>query len=221
MSNKLINERVEAGREYRRMSLIEARAEGNEAESYVVEGYATTFNEPYVLWEDMDGWQFIESIDARAFDNTDMSDVIMQYDHQGKVYARNKNGTLSLEVDDHGLKVRADLSGTEAGRQLYDEIKGGYTDKMSFGFVVDGEECARFKENGIEGVRRVITSIRKLYDVSAVSIPANDATEISARAVSEGAIADAKAERLEAEKREAEKERLKLRLRAMRIKGEF
>ena len=169
----------------------------------------------------MDGWQFIESIDARAFDDTDMSDVIMQYDHEGKVYARNKNGTLALEVDDHGLKIRADLSGTEAGRQLYDEIKGGYTDKMSFGFVVNGEERTYFDEEGKHGVRRVITSIKKLYDVSAVSIPANDATEISARNICEGVIAEAKAERLEAEKREAEKERLKLRLRAMRINGGF
>ncbi len=221
MSKNLIKERIEAGREYRRMNAIEARALEENEDSYIVEGYATTFNEEYTLY-DWDDWKAIESIDARAFDNTDMSDVIMQYDHQGKVYARNKNGTLQLEVDDHGLKVRADLSGTEAGRQLYEEIKGGYTDKMSFGFTVDGDERTYFKDpDGTEGVRRIITSIRKLYDVSAVSIPANDATEISARAISEGVITEAKAERLEAEKRAAEKERLQLKLRAMRINGGF
>lgn len=221
MSKNLIEERIEAGREYRRMSTIEARALEENENSYIVEGYATTFNEEYTLY-DWGDWKAIESIDARAFDNTDMSDVIMQYDHQGKVYARNKNGTLQLEVDDHGLKVRADLGGTEAGRQLYEEIKGGYTDKMSFGFTVDGDERTYFKDpDGSEGVRRIITSIRKLYDVSAVSIPANDATEISARAISEGVITEAKAERLEAEKRAAEKERLQLRLRAMRINGGF
>lgn len=221
MSKSKIEERIEAGREYRRVSAIKVETRADEQDQYIVEGYATTFNEPYILWEDMDGWQFIESIDARAFDDTDMSDVIMQYDHEGKVYARNKNGTLSLEVDDHGLKIRADLSGTEAGRQLYDEIKGGYTDKMSFGFVVNGEERTYFDEEDKHGVRRVITSIKKLYDVSAVSIPANDATEISARISSEGVIAAAKAERLEAEKRAQEKERLQLRLRAMRINGGF
>lgn len=217
MSKKTIEERIEAGREYRRMAEIRVDAQEGEEQKYVVEGYATTFNEPYVLWEDRDGWQMIESIDAKAFENTDMSDVIMQYDHQGKVYARNKNGTLQLEVDDHGLKIRADLSGTEAGRQLYEEIKGGYTDKMSFGFTVDGDV---YTDDG-ESVHRTITSIRKLYDVSAVSIPANDATEISARSKSEGVIAEAKAERLEAEERAAEKERLQLRLRAMRINGGF
>lgn len=217
MSKKTIEERIEAGREYRRMAEIRVDAQEGEEQNYVVEGYATTFNEPYVLWEDRDGWQMIESIDAKAFENTDMSDVIMQYDHQGKVYARNKNGTLQLEVDDHGLKIRADLSGTEAGRQLYEEIKGGYTDKMSFGFTVDGDVYT----DDDESVHRIITSIRKLYDVSAVSIPANDATEISARSKSEGVIAEAKAERLAAEKRAEEKERLQLRLRAMRINGGF
>lgn len=217
MSKKTIEERIQAGREYRRMAEIRVDAQEGEERNYVVEGYATTFDQPYVLWEDLDGWKMTESIDARAFDNTDMSDVIMQYDHEGKVYARNKNGTLDLEVDDHGLKIRADLSGTEAGRQLYDEIKGGYTDKMSFGFVVDGDV---YTDDG-NSVHRTITSIRKLYDVSAVSIPANDATEISARCKSEGVIAEAKAERLAAEQRAKEKERLQLRLRAMKINGGF
>lgn len=220
---KLINEKIEAGREYRKMTClqVEAREADTEEKSYIVEGYATTFNEEYILWEDRDGWKFIESIDANAFDNTDMSDVIMQYDHQGRVFARNKNNTLSLEADEHGLKVRADLSGTEAGRQLYDEIKGGYTDKMSFGFVVDGDERTYFDQEGERGVRRVITSISKLYDVSAVSIPANDATEISARTIGEGVVAEFKAECLKAEKRAKEVERAKARLRAMRINGGF
>lgn len=206
---KMIEERISNGREYRKINIanIEARADG-EGEM-VVEGYATTFNEPYVLYDD-GKWQMIEQVDARAFDNTDVSDVIFQYDHQGRVFARNKNGTLELEADEHGLKIRADLGGTSQGRELFEEIKGGYTDKMSFGFVVDGDERTYFEENGVEGVRRAITSIKKLYDVSAVSIPANDATEISARNLSEGVIAEIKAERKRAEDRANEVKRIRL-----------
>lgn len=128
-----------------------------------------------------------------------MDDVIMQYDHTGRVYARTKNRTLELTIDNHGLKIRADLSGTEIGKQLYEEIKGGYTDKMSFGFMVaeDKRESTNDRENDHETVLRTITKISKLFDVSAVSIPANDATSISARRYADGVIDGIKAERLE------------------------
>ena len=128
-----------------------------------------------------------------------MSDTIMQYDHAGRVYARVSNETLSLEVDKKGLHVRANLSGTEEGRKLYEEIKGGYTTRMSFGFTVgaDKREVSDDYENNITTVLRTITKISKLYDVSAVSLPANDATEISARSFCDGVIERLKAERLE------------------------
>ena len=99
-------------REYRSMMLgIEQRAEGDEApDNMVVSGYATTFDEPYLLWSDdyMEVW---EQVDARAFDKTDMSDVIMQYNHEGRVFARVKNKTLTVRPDEKGLFVRADLGG--------------------------------------------------------------------------------------------------------------
>lgn len=141
----------------------------------------------------------MEQVDPHAFDNCDMNDVIMQYDHEGRVFARTKNNTLQLATDETGLKVTADLSGTEIGRQLYTEIKGGYTDKMSFGFVVaeDKREVTRDLENHITTVNRTITKIKKLYDVSAVSLPANDATSISARKFLDGEIERIKAERLQ------------------------
>ena len=101
----------------------------------VVEGYATTFNQPYTLYS-WDDYEVREEIDEHAFDECDMTDVIMQYDHQGRVFARTKNGTLQLAADENGLKITADLSGTDIGKQLYREIKGGYTDQMSFGFIV-------------------------------------------------------------------------------------
>jgi HK97 family phage prohead protease len=113
-------------REYRRIDVpsnIEVRSlEDNE--EMIVEGYATTFNDEYQLCDDGE-YRVMESIDPNAFSDADMSDVIMQYDHQGRVFARNRNKTLEISVDDHGLKIRANLGGTELGRQLYEEIKGG------------------------------------------------------------------------------------------------
>ena len=87
-----------------------------------VEGYATTFNQPYRLCGD-EQITVNEQIDRGAFAETDMSDVIMQYDHQGRVFARMSNGTLQLSQDDHGLKILADLGGTEICRQLFEEIR--------------------------------------------------------------------------------------------------
>lgn len=186
-------QKIEDGREYRKMSVEVRAVEGGDA--MTVTGYATTFNQPYVLWEE-EGYKVVEQVAPTAFNECDMSDVIMQYDHAGRVFARNKNGTLNLQIDEIGLKITADLGGTDIGRQLYQEIKGGYTDKMSFGFVVENDRQEYISENGSETVLRTILKIKKLYDVSAVSLPANDMTSISARNFANGAIERKKAERL-------------------------
>ena len=199
--NKLdkIMEKTNSGREYRRTAQIRVRAiaEENPEPDYTVEGYACTFNEPYELWS-FDGYTVREQVDPDAFNECDMSDVIMQFDHQGRVFARLSNNTLQLKTDEHGLRMTANLGGTETGRQLYDEIKGGYITKMSFGFTVDEDkrEVTENRETGTVDVLRTITKIRKLYDVSAVSLPANDGTEISARSWCDGVIAELEAERL-------------------------
>ena len=185
-------------REYRNLAEVLVPSEDEK----LVRGYATTFEEPYLLYSD-GSYELWEVVDRHAFDKTDVSDVIMQYDHEGRVFARTKNGTLTLAADDHGLLIEANLGGTAIGRELYEEIKGGYTNKMSFGFTVRGDDWDRKMENGIEISTRRITEIGKLYDVSAVSIPANDATEISARSLADGEIAKLTAERLEREKKEA------------------
>ena len=196
--NDLLQRKLADGREFRDM---EVRAlEDGDPESYVVEGYASTFNEPYLLYSEP-GYRVDEQIDARAFDDADMSDVILQYNHEGRVFARTSNGTLSIFPDEHGLKIRALLGGTEIGRQLYQEIRGGYTTKMSFGFKVEADERAvkEDKETHNVEIMRTITKVAKLYDVSAVSLPANPATTIAARTYGEGVIAEAKAERQRAE----------------------
>ena len=170
---------VKSDREYRKAQRFnDAAADSGE---YIVEGYATTFNDPYILGS-FDGVDYFEQIDAKAFDSTDMSDVIMQYDHSGKVFARLSNGTLQLETDEHGLHVRADLSKSQGARELYEEIRAGLIREMSFAFTIadDGDEYDEKKH------LRTITNIKKLYDVSAVSIPANPQTEISARSFIDG-----------------------------------
>lgn len=193
-----------------------------EEERKIVTGYASTFDEPYKLF-DWDGFEYWEVVDRTAFDNTDMTDVIMQYDHEGRVFARTRNNTLAVNVDDHGLKIEADLGGTELGRELFNEISGGYTDRMSFGFTVNGESEEReVLENGVTKYTRHIGSVAKLYDVSAVSIPANDGTEIGAdaaarsiRSLSDGVIAKIQAERLEEEKLMLERRRAEVRAKAI------
>lgn len=204
-------------REYRDMMLAVAERAEEETEEKKVEGYATTFNEPYVLFED-DEVIFREQVDPNAFDNTDMSDVIMQYDHEGRVFARTGNNTLTVTPDEKGLFITADLGGTEIGRNLYEEIRGGYTDKMSFGFIVDKDEELRTDaEDGRVDILRTITGISKLFDVSAVSIPANNGTSISAttRSRIDGVIEEVRAERLEAERLKLEKRRTEVRARAL------
>ena len=187
---------MKTDREYRNINVEELVTRNVEDGRMVVEGYATTFNMPYRLTS-KEKITVNEQIDRNALAETDMSDVIMQYDHQGRVFARMSNGTLQLSQDDHGLKILADLGGTEIGRQLFEEIRGGYTNKMSFGFTVPEGGDVRTRSKGEDGhitILRTITKIGKLYDVSAVSLPANDATEISSRTISDGLIAEAQEE---------------------------
>lgn len=181
-------------------------------ESYVVEGYATTFGTAYTLYSDP-SYEIREVIEKQAFDKCDMSDVIMQYDHEGRVFARNRNHTLDLTPDGIGLKVAAHLGGTDIGRQLYQEIKGGYTDRMSFAFTVSDQNRVIEMVEGRTIVTRHITGVRKLYDVSAVSLPANENTIISARSFVDGVIAELEAERLRA----LNIKRIKLKLKMMEV----
>lgn len=202
MAIKTIEEKLAEGRQYR--NIVELNATEDDM---VVEGYASTFNEPYELFS-FDGVIVREQVAPTAFDDCDLSDVIMQYDHEGRVFARGSNETLSVSTDEHGLHIRADLSGTTTGRQLYEEIKGGYTTKMSFGFTVGEDERLQTKlEDGTIDLLRTITKVNKVYDVSAVSLPANDGTSISARAFSEGVIAEIRQELAELE---AQKQRIRI-----------
>jgi HK97 family phage prohead protease len=160
-------------RQFRAIQQWELR-QAEDSDGLYVEGYALTFDQPTVIAE-IDGMEFKEMIDRRSLLNANLTDVIFNYNHGGKVMARTRNKTLELSVDEQGLFVRARLDGTDEGRKLYDEIRGGYIDRMSFSFTVGEERYDR------ENRMRVIEGIKRIYDVSAVDIPAYDTTSISAR----------------------------------------
>ena len=178
-------------REYRNMPMMEVRAAGEgEEPSFLVEGYATTF-EPYVLFEN-EGIQYKEQIMPEAFENADLTDVIFVKDHEGTVFARTKNGSLTLNIDNHGLLSRADLGRTSAAREMHEEIQAKMYTQMSFAFTVAEDSYDR------EQHLRKILKIKKLYDVSAVSFPANPGTDIgvATRDYFNGVIEAERAERL-------------------------
>lgn len=147
-----------------------------------VEGYASTFNDRYLLFRGWDGNDYYEIISPDAFAETDMSDVIMQYDHEGRVYARMSNDTLIVEPDEHGLFIAADLSRSANARALYEEIASGLITRMSWSFTVGADEFDRDTRT------TTITRVNKVFDVSAVSLPADPNTEISARNLLNGEI---------------------------------
>ena len=196
-------------REYRNMT-FEVREDGAEP-SFLVEGYASTF-EPYKLME-IDGLDYNERIDEHAFDETDMTDVVYRIDHEGKVFARSSAGTITLDIDDHGLHQVTDLSKTKAGREHFEEIRAGLYPQMSFAFTVEADHYDE------ETRTRVVDKVAKIYDISSVAFPANDTTELHIRDYFNGVIEaekTAEAERLRAEEEKrsdlAKREELKKRI---------
>ena len=166
---------------------------------YYAEGFATTFDDPYVMYE-INGIKYYEKIDRNALVGADMSDVIMQFDHEGMVFARNKMAknkppSLLLEPQEKGLFVAANLGLTEEAKRLHANIDAGLIYKMSWAFTVAEDAYDRDTHT------RTILRIKKVYDVSAVSIPANGDTDISARSYFDGVIERETAERLERRKK--------------------
>lgn len=170
-----------------------------DTEKYV-EGYAAKY-EKYLLWDDGEWGKTYERFEPGCFANTDMSDVIFQFDHRGRVFARTTNNTLAVGADDTGLFMAADLDKTELARGLYEDIKAGMITKMSWRFKVGKYYVER--EEGSKDCTIVHTEIPKIYDVSAVSIPANDNTEINARDFVHGVMAEVARSEAELEERRA------------------
>ena len=196
-------------REYRTLNIEVREANEGGEPSYIVRGYASTF-EPYVLFEE-DGVQYKEQIDPHAFDETDMSDVVFRIDHEGAVYARSSAGTLKVGVDERGLFDEADLSKTAKARELFEDIVAGNYPKQSFAFTVREDSYDR------DSHTRTILKIGKLFDVSPVSFPANPTTSlgVATRDYFNGVIEAERAERLANEKRARDKALLELKIKIM------
>ena len=196
---------IKEDREYRNLGNLTIE---EAPDAYIVTGYASTFDK-YPLYE-YEGRTFYERLEPSAFNNADLSDVVFLRDHEGRVLARTKNNSIELSTDEHGLKVRANLGLTDAAKEMYEDIAVKNYTQMSFAFTVaEGGDYWEKETN-----TRVIRSLKKIYDVSAVSFPANPFTDIgiSARDYFHGVMETEKAERLEREKKEQERKRLALKL---------
>lgn len=191
---------VKPERQYRSMSMtVQPQSEKLIDTDYYVEGYAANY-ERYLLWED-GASSVYEQFTRENFEGVDLSDVIMQYNHQGEVFARCKNGSLIVRTDDKGLFIAADLGQTQRGREVYEMISKGMIDKMSWSFIPEGMH--------FDSKTRTVTysGIKKIFDVSAVSIPANDTTDIHVKSFVDGEITKAMQE---LHRREALKLKIKI-----------
>lgn len=153
------------------MRISELRALQEESDEMIIEGYAAVFEQETDL-----GW-CKEIISREAFNDCNMSDCVLKYNHNDNclILARTRNKSLELIVDSKGLKIRAKLIDTTQNQDIYKMIKAGLLDKMSFAFSV------RKQEWDYETDTRRITEIAQLFDVSVVDVPAYDGTEIYAR----------------------------------------
>lgn len=163
-----------------RMALLEPA--NNDENKQLVEGYAAVFNQRALIWEsEWSGWKYMEVIDRNAFNGADMSDTVFKYNHGdvAMILARTSNNTLTMNTDDKGLRISADIIDTNNGTDVYKLIKRGDLTKMSFAFTVKSERTEVDKENKI--YTRTITAFDKIYDVAVVDVPAYDGTSIQAR----------------------------------------
>ena len=164
-----------------RMALLEP-ASNDDENRQLVEGYAAVFNQRALIWEsEWSGWKYMEVIDRNAFNGADMSDTVFKYNHGdvAMILARASNNTLTMNTDDKGLRISADIIDTNNGTDVYKLIKRGDLNKMSFAFTVKSERTEVDKENKI--YTRTITAFDKIYDVAVVDFPAYDGTSIQAR----------------------------------------
>lgn len=153
---------------------------GEESAEMIIEGYATVFGERTLIGSE--DWGFYEIIDRDAFNDSDMKDVPLKYNHTDAVpiLARTRNGSLSLTVDDKGLKIRAKLLDTQDAMDMYKRIQEGLIDKMSFAFTCDKVE---WDDSTKPVPTRTIKHFDRIWDVSVVDIPAYDGTSVYARSL--------------------------------------
>ena len=178
---KLMTEKNVEFRSFKINNVEERKNDDGELE-LVVEGVACVFNKETVLYHGKN-YELKEVVDRSALNKADMSDVIFNYNHCGRVYARTRNKSLELSLKEDGLHMRAVLMAEDEGhKQLYRDIKSGLLDKMSFAFFVEKSEFNYVEDkSGYISETRTILEISRVLDVSVVDFPAYDTTSISAR----------------------------------------
>lgn len=161
----------------RTTEIRDAKFSEDENKQKILEGYAVVFDSPTVIYEDDDGVEYKEIIAKEAFDNADIKDVVLKYNHGDAkgILARTRNGSLEITKDDYGLKFRAKLLNTPSANEIYECVKNGLLDKCSFAF--------RYEEDAYnQSTRtRTILKIKRVYDLSVVDFPAYDDTNVEAR----------------------------------------
>ena len=160
------------------MRSVEFRAKEEEGKM-ILEGYPVVFDKETLIGDKEWGWY--EVIDKKALDKADLSDVPLKYNHGDTkgILARTRNKSLTLTIDDIGLKMRAELQPDVTDhKDIYNCVKSGLLDKMSFAFNVI-EDNVEQKSGDIP--KRTITRIGRLFDVAVVDLPAYDQTSIYAR----------------------------------------
>lgn len=165
------------------MNIQRSEEQEQESEGMVVEGYALKFDEIQESNDPMIG-RYKEYIKKEAFENANLEDVILDLNHDFNiVLARTTNGTLNLEVDDIGLKVRSTIADTSHGRDVFKMISDGLITKMSFCVELLEDEWTEEKEDESSDAIpiRALTKFGRFFDVSAVTFPFYDATEIAKR----------------------------------------
>lgn len=191
---------------------FEVRAEQDEEHGHYLAGRPIVFDEATDL-----GW-YTEIIDRGALTGTDLRDVRFLVNHNTDMIPlarsrnNNANSTMQMSVDDSGMLIRVDLD-TEANadaRSLYSAVERGDISGMSFMFSADRDE---WQDIDTDHPTRRILSISKVFEVSAVTWPAYEATSISARGLSD-ALESARAslESAKAEQREIERRKQRIRI---------
>lgn len=163
--------------ERRFIPATEVRVSG-EDNSPVIEGYAALFNSDS---QDLGG--FVERIAPGAFKEAiPTSDIRALFNHDANfVLGRVKSGTLEVEEDKRGLKIRNTPPDTQWARDLITSMKRGDVDQMSFAFRIGDDEWE--KRDGV--IYRTIKTVSELLDVSPVTYPAYTDTTVAARSLEE------------------------------------
>lgn len=155
-------------KEIRKLDL-QFRAENTDDGKMEIKGYAAVFNSP-------ETYSYTEVIDEKAFDEADMSDVVLRYNHNDNfmVLARTRNKSLNLKVDEKGLFMDATLQDNiTEHKNIFNAIASGLIDKQSFAFTVDEDDYDYDTDT------RTIKRIGKVFDVSVVDQPFYNATDVS------------------------------------------